>query len=148
MFSQWCVKNSVHGAGDVWQGGVCGGGGVHGREGACVAGETATAADGTHPTGMHSCFYRPQRSWDKVIFSQASVILLTGRGGLLSQHALQVVSQHALHVSGEGSAPSGVCGLLLCPSGLVAFWFEVQPSGMVFWGEQKAITEGHRTRRP
>ena len=23
--------------------------------GACVAGETATAADGTHPTGMHSC---------------------------------------------------------------------------------------------
>ena len=29
--------------------------------GGCVmggmAGETATAADGTHPTGMHSCFY-------------------------------------------------------------------------------------------
>ena len=22
---------------------------------ACVAGEMATAADGTHPTGMHSC---------------------------------------------------------------------------------------------
>ena len=29
-------------------GGMCGGG-------ACVAGEMATAADGTHPTGMHSC---------------------------------------------------------------------------------------------
>ena len=28
----------------VWRGG-----------GACVAGETATAADGQHPTGMHSC---------------------------------------------------------------------------------------------
>ena len=28
--------------------------GVHGR-GACVAGKTATAADGMHPTGMHSC---------------------------------------------------------------------------------------------
>ena len=28
---------------------------VHGG-GACVAGETATAADGTHPTGMHSCY--------------------------------------------------------------------------------------------
>ena len=27
---------------------------VEGR-GACVAGETATAADGTYPTGMHSC---------------------------------------------------------------------------------------------
>ena len=31
--------------GQVWQG-VC----------ACVAGETATVADGTHPTGMHSCY--------------------------------------------------------------------------------------------
>ena len=37
--------------------------GMHGRGcalqvggGACMAGETATAADGTHPTGMHSCF--------------------------------------------------------------------------------------------
>ena len=30
-----------------------GGGGVHGRGG--VAGEMATAADGTHPTGMHTC---------------------------------------------------------------------------------------------
>ena len=66
----------------MWQGGVCGGGGVHGREGACVAGETATAADGTHPTGMHSCFCRPQRSWGKVTFSQASV-LLTGGGGAI-----------------------------------------------------------------
>ena len=24
--------------------------------GGCMAGETATAADGMHPTGMHSCF--------------------------------------------------------------------------------------------
>ena len=34
--------------------------GVHDRgyawQGACVGGETAIAADGTHPTGMHSCF--------------------------------------------------------------------------------------------
>ena len=41
-------------------GGVCGGhawqGGVHGKGGgASVVGEKATAADGTHPTGMHSC---------------------------------------------------------------------------------------------
>ena len=44
-------------------GGGClrGGGGhvsqgdMHGRE-ACVAGKMATAADETHPTGMHSCF--------------------------------------------------------------------------------------------
>ena len=41
-------------------GGMCGeaciAGGVHGR-GACVAEEMATALDGTHPTGMHSCFH-------------------------------------------------------------------------------------------
>ena len=67
MFSQWCVKNSVHGAGG-WQGGVCGGGGVHGREGACVAEETATAVDGTHPTGMHSCFYRPNEVETRLYF--------------------------------------------------------------------------------
>ena len=29
--------------------------GVHGSRGACMAGQTATAAYGTHPTGMHSC---------------------------------------------------------------------------------------------
>ena len=59
--------------GHARQGGMCGKRGVHGRgyvcwrsmhsRGhvwwmgvACVAGEMATAAVGTHPTGMHSCF--------------------------------------------------------------------------------------------
>ena len=69
MFSQVCVKNSVGGAcmlkGACMAGGVargvrgegdmCGRGDMHDREGACVAGETVTAADGTHPTGIHSC---------------------------------------------------------------------------------------------
>ena len=44
IFSQACVKNSVH-TGGVWSGG-------------CLV-ETppaATAAGSTHPTGMHSCF--------------------------------------------------------------------------------------------
>ena len=54
MFSQACVKNSVQGACIEWGACVNGGGGVHGRE-ACVTGEMATAADSTHPTGMHSC---------------------------------------------------------------------------------------------
>ena len=31
------------------------GGGRALRRGACVAGEMATAADGMHPSGMHSC---------------------------------------------------------------------------------------------
>ena len=46
--------------------------------------QTATTADSTHRTGMHSC-YRPQRSWAKVMFLQASVILSTGGGGSLPQ---------------------------------------------------------------
>ena len=56
-----CVAGGMHGRGYAWWGacvvgdacmaGACiWGGGV-----GCVVGETATAADGTHPTGMHSC---------------------------------------------------------------------------------------------
>ena len=41
-------KVSMHVRGACMAGGMCGGG---------VAGETATAADGMHPTGMHSCFF-------------------------------------------------------------------------------------------
>ena len=67
----------MHGRGHAWQGhawqGLCMTGGVHVREacmaggaygmgacirvhsrGACMAGEEVTAADSTHPTGMHS----------------------------------------------------------------------------------------------
>ena len=52
-------QGGVHGGGHAW--GVCMVGGMHGGEGACVAGgacmvgETATAAEGTHPTGLYSC---------------------------------------------------------------------------------------------
>ena len=35
--------------------------------GACMAGETATAADGTHPTGMHSCILLSLRHIDDFI---------------------------------------------------------------------------------
>ena len=59
MFSQACVKNSVHWGvcmGGCMSGGTCCRGG-HVWQGACMtAGEMATAADGTHPTGMHSCY--------------------------------------------------------------------------------------------
>ena len=51
-----CVVGDVHGRLMAWgyacQGGMRGRGG-----GACVAVEMATAAGGTHPTGMHSCIY-------------------------------------------------------------------------------------------
>ena len=63
MISQVCVNNSVHRGGRGSRGACVGGGHVVGvvcmagvcMVGACVARETATAADGTHPTGMHSC---------------------------------------------------------------------------------------------
>ena len=45
------VWQGVYGRGNAWQ---CG------RE--CVAAETATAADGTYPTGMHSCWIYFQES--------------------------------------------------------------------------------------
>ena len=37
-----------------------------------------TSSDKVCSGGTRRTFYRPQRSWGKVIFSQASVILLTG----------------------------------------------------------------------
>ena len=67
-----CMVGSMCGGGYVWWGHVwqrghawqgwgslharraCMAEGVHSR-GTCVAGETATAVDGTHPTGLHSC---------------------------------------------------------------------------------------------
>ena len=58
MFSQACVKNSVHGG--TGMAGACMAGGVCMEEGMCVAGEIVTAADGTHPTRMHSCLLKFQ----------------------------------------------------------------------------------------
>ena len=58
MFLQVCVcpqgwghvwqGRGVHGGGHAWWGCVC-------DRGACLAGETATAAGGTYPNGMHNC---------------------------------------------------------------------------------------------
>ena len=73
IFSEACVKNSVHGGGVPGPGGsVCSQGGCLVCRGVCCRGvsapggvcsqggwwrppRTATAAGGTHPTGMHSC---------------------------------------------------------------------------------------------
>ena len=62
-----CMARGVHDRGHVWWGcvarGVCGrGNSIHGKVGmhvgggVCMTGEMATAVDGIHPTGMHSCF--------------------------------------------------------------------------------------------
>ena len=50
-----CMAGCVYGMGHAWQGGVRGKGGCA-WQGGCMAGETATAADGMHTTGIHSCF--------------------------------------------------------------------------------------------
>ena len=60
FFTSVCEEFCPLGGGCTWQGAYVAGGhawqrSMHGGgRGACVAGETATAADGTHPTGMHS----------------------------------------------------------------------------------------------
>ena len=51
-----CMAGGACVGGGAYVSGVCAWrGGIHGK-GACVAGETATAAGSTHPTGLHSCF--------------------------------------------------------------------------------------------
>ena len=57
----------------------------------CVLGNSAVCLDGMqgyyscmYTLGRIHCFYRPQRSWAKVIFSQASVCPQGGRGVCLS----------------------------------------------------------------
>ena len=58
MFSQACVKNSVHGGRfkpSSWAHTPLG---RHPPGPTPPLSETATAADGTHPTGMHSCICR------------------------------------------------------------------------------------------
>ena len=49
------VGGHVWEGGHAWQKGVPGRGACMAERGPFVAGETATAANGTHPTGMHSC---------------------------------------------------------------------------------------------
>ena len=86
-------------------------------------------AGDTYPTGMLSC-YRPQRSWGKVIFSQASVILLTGgyasfrgvlpRGGVLPPGAGGASSGGGGCFLRVGALPPG--GVMLPPRGCFLLW--------------------------
>ena len=72
-WGRMCRRGCIHGREHAWQWGACMAegcawqgacvteGGMHGSRacvlgGTCVAGETATAAGGTQPTGMHSCY--------------------------------------------------------------------------------------------
>ena len=88
MFSEACVKNSVHrGCVQARPGGGCPGGcpGPGPGPGGCLPGggvqvqalrqtptpqQIATAADGTHPTGMHACFdYMCKKYYPQIVDS-------------------------------------------------------------------------------
>ena len=56
MAGGMCGRGACMVGGCAWQRGWHAWQGVCVVGGSCVAGETATEADGTHPTGMHSCF--------------------------------------------------------------------------------------------
>ena len=56
---------------------------------------------------MTTFYYRPQRSWGKVIFSQVSVILF--RGGYPSMHCRWYPSMPCSRSRGGGSYPSMPC---------------------------------------
>ena len=179
MFSQTCVKNSVHRGWEVYTPSLD----TH----TPTPGHTpfpwtpprqtsppdtnptpdthtgkATEADGTHPTGMHCCItgtrgkwdtskfqrkyhYRPQRSWGKVIFPHASVILLTGGlsapGGVVCSRGVSALGVSALGVSAPGGVWSGGCLLPggVCSGGDVCslgdlVWRVSAPGGCVLQG--------------
>ena len=77
--------------------------------------------------------YRPQRSWGKVIFSQASVILST-QGGVHGCWGACMVSRGHAWLLGGMHGCGGVCGLgggmCGCPGGMCG----CQGACMVAWG--------------
>ena len=83
-----CGKG-VYGRGHAWQGvcmwqegGMHGNGGVHDRgnaqHGACVAGEMTTAVDGTHPTGMHFCYFICEIDFCNIFQQKSRVYVFNG----------------------------------------------------------------------
>ena len=66
----------------------------HAWQGACVAGEKATAADGTHPTGMHSCLRLLTQTCP--LQFEVSFVMKAGNSG----------KTNAVEGSGSGSEPS------------------------------------------
>ena len=72
----WQEGACVAGA-HAWQGGMCGRGCAWwGGGGSCVAGETATAVDGTHPTGMLSCLVNSSINSSRLIKCERLILML------------------------------------------------------------------------
>ena len=96
MFSQACVKNSVH-RGEVCTPRSDTSGQTHSPGRHPSPRQTATVADGMHPTGMHSC-YHLQTKFAKVMFLHMCVC---PQGGTCSKGAGGLVA-------GRVPAPWGV----------------------------------------
>ena len=81
------------------------------------------------------------------MFLQACVILFTGGGWLVSQHALQQVSRGGSARGGGGAWSWGVCSWgCLVPGGWVC---SREGCGLLVWSLGRgATTKGHHTRRP
>ena len=102
-------------------------GGVPGGEGACLAVEMETAADGMHPTGMHSCF----------IFTAHKRSL--GQGNIFTPVCHSVNRRGVCSQGGGVPAPRGVGCLLLGGGCLV-------PGGV--WSWVGVWSQGVSGRRP
>ena len=80
--------------------------------------------------------YRSQRSWGKVIFSQASVILLTGGGGVLPPE--MGASSRGASSWGGGLLPGGyfLWGVLPAGRGVLpprGAWWRPPPGRLLLW---------------
>ena len=141
MFSQWCVTNSVHGAGGcvagrrVWRGRCAWQrGGVRGRrDGHC---------SGRHASYWNAFLFLPPATKLGQGYIFTGVCPVNGGGCYPSMHCRWYPSMPCMS-RGRGVA---FCYGLLLWSSVMPFWF----GGLLVWssGGQKAITEGHRTRRP
>ena len=91
----------VHGRGHSWQGTYKARG--HGWLGgyACVAGETATVADSTHPIGMHSCclsqFSHYQLKYQRSVHYVVNYTVICTTGKKISRHVLKTVNSEEVN---------------------------------------------------
>ena len=64
--------------------------GRHAWQGACVAGETATAADGTYPAGMHSCLKKFGIFFARILFCKCLKTCYWADHNFLANPLLQI----------------------------------------------------------
>ena len=72
-----------------------------GRGHACVAGETATVADSTHPTGLHSCclsqYSHYQMKYQRFFHYVVNYTVICTTGNKISCYVLKIVNSEEVH---------------------------------------------------